>query len=190
MAKFILYCPTKNLVLEAENNEPYLASEKELKLVLKNDIVTPKLFEIKPATYLKQLKRAKEKLEKLEKDKPFKFSPPSPEFRYVAPKEQPRYLLIVGEPAKRQTGVLVKAFHKLEQVVAFAKRSNKDLKKKFSNLSYYILDTQGSSYVEYFEFTGRKSRSTIKCSGPRKGNRSGNGNSLSKSRISTPEPII
>lgn len=146
MSKFVIYTPSSDGFLE-DKGEPFVGTQKEVEYIIRNEVVNPKHYEIKPHKFLNQWLKQQEAAEIAKAKIPYNFSPLEVEYGYTPPSNQARFLLILGEAGKRKSGQLVKAFNTIEATDAFARASHSKLQKEFPNLGYYIYDTGESCYV-------------------------------------------
>jgi hypothetical protein len=145
MAKYVAYIPGMDSFL-MDGNTPFIDEEKEVRRVIADETVHPKHYEARPVTFLKTW--AKKQQAKEAEVKPFRFSPPSPEFHYTPAEGQHRYALVVGDENISKSGLAVKHFETREEGVIFATRSIAGLTKEFPALGYYLLDTENHVYTD------------------------------------------
>jgi hypothetical protein len=105
------------------------------------------MYELKPVSFLKTWAKRKKEQETKQKSKPYMFSPTQIEIKYVKPKNQKRFLLIVGKYNVKNSGILVKDFDTLDEAAKLANKSIKGLIKKFPHMGYYIYDNKLKTYV-------------------------------------------
>ena len=146
MAKFIIYIPSSDTVM-TDGSGPYIDEEKEVKRVISQETVHPKIYEIRPVAFLKTWAKNQIKKEKAEALKPYRFSPTKAEFYYKPPLNQKNYLLIVEDEKLDKSGILVKDFDNMEDAVKLASTSINGLVKEFPKLGYYIYDINQQQYT-------------------------------------------
>ena len=146
MAKFIIYIPSSDTVM-TDGSGPYIDDEKEVKRVISEETVHPKIYEIRPVAFLKTWAKNQIKKEKAEALKPYRFSPTKAEFYYKPPLNQKNYLLIVADEKLDKSGILVKDFDNIEDAVKLASTSINGLVKEFPKLGYYIYDINQQQYT-------------------------------------------
>lgn len=146
MSKFVIYTLGSDGFL-GTNGEPFVGTKQEVEYVVRNEVVNPKNYEIKPRSFLAQWAKRQEKLEEAKAKIPYNFSPLEAEYGYTPPATQARFLLIVGEEGKRKSGHLVKAFNNIKAAAVFAASSMSKLQKEFPNLGYFIYDTGKGCYI-------------------------------------------
>lgn len=147
MAKYVIYIPGIDALM-MDGKEPYINDEKEVRRVIAEETVHPKHYEAKPVSFLKAWAKKQEQKEAEVKARPHRFSPTSPEFHYIRPEGQKRYLLIVGDENQSKSGTLVKDFDTREEAATLADRSIAGLIKEFPNLGYFIFDAQTYGYTD------------------------------------------
>ncbi len=147
MSRFILYLPECDSVM-MDGVKPYVGSKKEVTWTLNNEVVHPKKYELRPATFLRNWAKKQVKLEQDRNNRPYRFSPGFPDFRYVAPKGQKKYLLIVGDGNVANSGSIVKDFDTQAEAYTLAHRSIKGLTKAFPKFGYYIFNTESREYSD------------------------------------------
>lgn len=158
MAKYVIYLPGSDSLM-MDGGKPYIDEEKEIKRVISEETCNPKNYEAKPVSFLKKWQERQDREEAEKSKTPYAFSPPSPEFRYRAPQDQKRYLLVVGEAYKSKSGILVKDFDTREEAARLANRSIEKLTTEFPNLAYFILDTEAYGYTDTIDVVRDKQRS-------------------------------
>ena len=146
MAKFIIYIPSSDTVM-TDGSGPYIDEEKEVKRVISQETVHPKIYEIRPVAFLKTWAKNQIKKEKAESLKPYRFTPTKAEFYYKPPLNQKNYLLIVADEKLAKSGILVKDFDNMEDAVKLASTSINGLVKEFPKLGYYIYDINQQQYT-------------------------------------------
>lgn len=171
MDKFVIYCTASDQLM-LEGSTPFIGTEKEVKDVLRHEVVDAKRYEIKPISFMKQWAKKIKKQEEEQGRASYRFSPTFPEFHYKALDDQQRYLLILGQEGVRKSGRLVKDFASVEDAVTMGSKSIKKVVQELPDHAYFILDTERYAYVSrlnekgitHYEFSGlgnskRKSRS-------------------------------
>lgn len=147
MAKYVIYIPGIDSMM-MDGKEPYIADEKEVRRVIAEETVHPKHYEAKPVSFLRTWAKKQEQKESEQKARPHRFSPTSPDFHYVRPEGQKRYLLVVGDENESKSGTMVKDFDTREEAATLAERSIAGLTKEFPNLGYFIFDTETYGYTD------------------------------------------
>jgi hypothetical protein len=147
MSKYVAYIPEIDSFL-MDGPVPYIDDEKEVRKVITEEVVHPKKYELKPVAFLKAWAKKQEKLEEESANKPYRFSPPNPEFHYGCKEGEKQYLLIVGDENVSKSGTKVKDFDNREEAITIAERSINGLVKEFPNLGYYIFDTRTYGYTD------------------------------------------
>ena len=153
MDKFVIYCTASDQLM-VDGNTPFIGTEKEVKNVLKNEVVDSKRYEIKPLGFMKEWARKIKKQEEEQAREVYRFSPTAPEFHYKPSEEQKRYLLILGQEGVRKSGRLVKDFASIEEAVNMGNKSIKKIIKDFPDYAYFILDTERYAYVSRLDEKG------------------------------------
>jgi hypothetical protein len=153
MDKFVIYCTASDQLM-VEGQVPFIGTEKEVKHVLKNEVVDAKRYEIKPISFMKEWAKKIKKQETDNQSASYRFSPSYPEFHYRRSEDEQRYLLIVGQEGIRKSGKLVKTFASAEEAAKMATQSAVKLNKEFPELSFYILDLEKYGYVSRIDKEG------------------------------------
>lgn len=147
MSKYVAYIPEIDSFL-MDGDKPYIDDEKSVKKVITEEVVHPKKYELKPVSFLKTWAKKQEKLEAEAAKKPYRFSPPGPEFHYIRKDDEQRYILVVGDENVSKSGTKVKDFDSREEAITMASRSINGLVKEFPTLGYYIFDTEIYGYTD------------------------------------------
>lgn len=172
MDKYVIYCLASNQLM-TDGDAPVIGTEKEIKHILKNEVVDSKRYEMKPISFMKEWAKKIKKQEEENQTASYRFSPPNPEFHYKRNENEPQYLLIVGQDGVRKSGKLVKAFASAEEAAIMATRSVSKLNKEFPELAFYILDLERYGYVsrvdqkgitEYIRFGAGKRKTSSRAS--------------------------
>lgn len=170
MDKFVIYCVASDQIM-TDGRDPFIGTEKEVKYVLKHEVIDAKRYEIKPASFMKEWARKIKKQEAENENVSYRFSPPNPEFYYKRGENEERYLLILGEEGVRKSGKLVKAFASADEAANMALKSASKLNKEFPQLAFYILDLERYGYVSRIDKEGITeyfgSRASKRKTGPR-----------------------
>lgn len=154
MAKYVVYIPSMDSFL-MDGDEPYVDEEKEVKRVIAEETVHPKMYEPRPITFLKTWAKKQQKLEEEAAAKPYAFSPPKPEFHYKPKPDDKQYVLVVGDENTSKSGMKVQEFDSREEAITMALRSIAGLVKEFPTLGYYVLDTDTYGYTDGITASGQ-----------------------------------
>ena len=154
MSKFVAYIPGMDSFL-MDGDTPFIDSEKEVKRVITTEVVHPKMYELKPVSFLKTWAKRQEKLEAEAAATPYKFSPPRLEFHYKRKEGEKRYLLVVGDEEVGKSGTKVKEFDSRTEALTMAQRSIAGLTKEFPTLGYYVFDTETYGYTDGITANGQ-----------------------------------
>ena len=153
MDKYVIYCLASNQLM-TDGDAPVIGTEKELKRILKDEVVDAKRYEIKPISFMKQWAKKEKELESEKDNSAYRFSPLYPEFHYRPTEGEQRYLLIVGQEGVKKSGRRVKDFASIEDAAKMAKQSIVKLTKEFPEHAYYILDLEKYGYVSRIDQNG------------------------------------
>lgn len=156
MAKHIIYIPASDNVM-FDGKEPYMASKEEAQRVIDEETVGgKKVYEVKPASFLKQW-LAREQAKELAKRKlGYCFCPPNAEVRYVHPKDLARFAIVYSTGIK--DGRLVKCLDTEEEAVRFVLTNIGKLTKEVPEAVLSVLDTERYSYVYDSRTDGKQSK--------------------------------
>lgn len=163
MDKFVIYCLASNQLM-TDGGAPVIGTEKELKRILKDEVVDAKRYEVKPISFMKQWAKKEKQLETEKEALVYKFSPTYPEFHYKPQEGEQRYLLIVGEEGVKKSGRKVKDFASAEDAIKMATQSIVKLTKEFPQHAYYVLDLERYGYVSRIDQKGITKYSRFRAS--------------------------
>ena len=151
--KYVVYCIASDQLM-TDGKDYYVASEKEVKALLKNEVVDAKRYEIKPFSFVKEWERKIKKTEAAKNADEFKFSPGFPEFHYKRQAGENRYLLILGQENLRRSGQRVKDFASVKEATDLSLKTIKNVVKEMPNHAYFILDLDKHGYISRVDKKG------------------------------------
>lgn len=151
--KYVVYCIASDQLM-MDGKEYYVGSEKDVKALLKNEVVDAKRYEMKPASFVKEWERKIKKAEASKNGDSYKFSPGFPEFHYRRQTGEERYILVLGQEKIRKSGQRIKDFASIKEATALSLKTIKNVAKEMPDCAYFILDLEKYDYVSRIDKTG------------------------------------